>query len=179
MKKLFLLLIFLFLLSGCKYDTLDQAFEKQADYEVKEVVANVEVENVVAILYLTEPNAEDFPNIHEDVVAIEFYKNDDGWEKVVNGTWSHYENDNLILHSERYLETYANGKKDKITRITFGEINNEEITKIEVSKDGEHFVPAEIVNNTHLPKRYFYQIGEYPIVRGLSKTGEVIDRQVG
>lgn len=58
----------------------------------------------------------------------------------------------------------------------FAEINDAEIVKVETkTKDEVKFEEVEIV--TKQGKRFYLKRGRETIVRGLSKNGEVIDRQ--
>lgn len=62
--------------------------------------------------------------------------------------------------------------------VVFGEVNNAEIVTVETKdKNEKTFEEAEIIMNQG--KRYYFQIGRETIVRGLSESEEVTDRQGG
>lgn len=62
--------------------------------------------------------------------------------------------------------------------VVFGEVHNPEIITVETKgHEEELFEETEILE--YEGKRYYFHIGREPIVRGLSESGEVIDRQGG
>jgi hypothetical protein len=78
-----------------------------------------------------------------------------------------------------YYENYRkhDNKGNLLTHIpvTFGEINNAEIQRVETKeKHSENFNEVAIIEING--KRYYFDIGYNKIVRGVSKEGEVIAR---
>ena len=62
--------------------------------------------------------------------------------------------------------------------MVFGEVKNAEIVKVETrAKNEETFEEAKIIMNNG--KRFYFKISKKEIVRGLSKNGEVIEKQGG
>ncbi|KKI91562.1 hypothetical protein WQ54_14320 [Bacillus sp. SA1-12] len=131
-------------------------------------------------MYTTEPDKEDFPYANYEALAVAFFKGNDrkGWENIGHHGWAHYDNENMTVYIEPLHVDKNNGDILHDFSVVFGEVNNAEIVKAETkSSEDKTFEEAEIIIKHG--KRYYFQIGRETIVRGLSESGEVIDRQGG
>ncbi|WP_163539235.1 hypothetical protein [Gracilibacillus sp. YIM 98692] len=163
-----------------KYDNFQEAIEKGIPYRVNDIIHTEQYDNVTIVMYTTEPNKEDFPFADWEALAVAFFIGSDekGWKNIGHHGWDHYENDNMTIYSESLREHDNDGNKLHEFYVVFGEVNNGEIIKVETkAKEEEKFEEAKII--TAKGKRYYFKIGREMIVRGLSKSGEVIDRQGG
>lgn len=166
-----------------KRDHLQEAMEKETPYKVNDIIHTEQYDNVTIVMYQIEPNHDEFPANHFEAIAIAFFKGSDqlDWENIGYHGWTHYENDNMTVNHEPLRKYDHKGNKLHAFFVVFGEVNNPEITKVEVkTKEEESFKEAEIIR--HRGNRYyfqiFYDVGKNSIlVRGLSEKGNVIDLQ--
>ncbi|QOR64881.1 hypothetical protein IM538_13590 [Cytobacillus suaedae] len=131
-------------------------------------------------MYTTTPDKKELPLAEYEALAVAFFKGNDavGWENIGHHGWTHYENDNMTIYHESLREYDNQGNEVHEFYVLFGEINNAEIVTVEAkTKEREAFQEVEIITNKG--KRFYFHIGEETIVRGISESGEVIDRQGG
>ncbi|MFB1051457.1 hypothetical protein [Paraliobacillus sp. JSM ZJ581] len=84
----------------------------------------------------------------------------------------------MTVYTESFREHDNKGNVLRELYVVFGELNNAEIEKVETkTKQDKAFEQADIIMNQG--RQYYLPIGRETIVRGLSNTGEVIDRQGG
>jgi hypothetical protein len=163
-----------------KYDNFQEAIEKGIPYEINNIIHSEQYDGVTIIMYTTEPDKEELPFANYEALAVAFFKGDDngGWESIGGHGWTHYDNDNMTVYMEALRDHDNKGNVLHEFYVVFGEVNNAEIVKVETkTKNEKTFEEAEIIVNQG--KRYYFQIGREGIVRGLSESGEVIDRQGG
>ncbi|MGJ9459890.1 hypothetical protein [Oceanobacillus sp. CF4.6] len=163
-----------------KYDDFQEAIEKGIPYEVNTIIHTEQYNGVTIVMYTTQPDKDELPFANYEALAVAFFKgNDDkGWENIGYHGWDHYENDNMTVYTESLREHDNKGNVLHEFYVVFGELNNAEIEKVETrTKQDKAFEEAEIIMKQG--RRYYLQIGRETIVRGLSKNGEVIDRQGG
>ncbi|UOR13715.1 hypothetical protein [Halobacillus amylolyticus] len=163
-----------------KYDDFQEAIEKGIPYEVNTVLHSEEHEGVTIIMYIIEPDKDELPNENYEALAVAFFKgnNEEGWENIGQHGWTHYVNENMTVYTESLREHDKTGNELHEFYVVFGKVNNDEIVKVDTkSKKEDGFERAEII--TKHGKRYYFKIGKEVIVRGLSESGDVIDRQGG
>jgi hypothetical protein len=163
-----------------KYDDFQEAIEKGIPYRVNDIIHTEQYDNVTIVLYTTDPNKEDFPFAEWEALAVAFFtgNEEEGWENIGNHGWKHYENDNMTIYVEPLRDYDRQGNRIHEFYVVYGEINNPEIAIIETkSKEEESFEETDII--VHQGKRYYLKFGRETVVRGLSKSGDVIDRQGG
>lgn len=163
-----------------KYDNFQEAIQKGIPHEVKNIVHKDQFDDVTILLYTTDPDKEELPSADFEALAVAYFKGNDneGWERIGHIGWTHYENENMTLYSESLHDYDNKGNTLHDFYVVFGEVNNAEIVTVETkSSEEESFEEAEIIMNEG--KRYYFQIGRESIVRGLSESGKVIDRQGG
>lgn len=84
----------------------------------------------------------------------------------------------MTLNIEPFYDFDRQGNELHDSYVVFGEVHNPEIVKVETKGHFEEsFEEIEIIE--HEGKRYYFRTDREPIVRGLSKSGEIIDRQGG
>lgn len=165
-----------------KYDDFQEAIEKGIPYKVNDIIHTEQYDNVTIVMYTTDPYKEKFPYANYEALALAFFKGSDkeGWENIGHHGWKHYENDNMTVYMEPLRKSDNKGNKLHEFYVVFGEVNNPEIVEIETkTKEEESFEEAEIIQHQGKSKRYYFKIGRESIVRGLSESGDVIDRQGG
>jgi uncharacterized protein YxeA len=163
-----------------KYDDFQEALKKGIPYKVNNIIHTEEQGGLTVVMYTTDPDKKAFPSANWDALAIAFFtgSDKDDWEGKGRHAWTHYENDNMTLYIEPFYDFDRQGNELHDSYVVFGEVHNPEIVKVETKGHYEEsFEETEIIEVEG--KRYYFRIGREPIVRGLSKTGEVIDRQGG
>lgn len=167
-----------------KYDSFQEAIEKGIPYDIENVIHTERHDGITILLYTTLPNKKDFPFAEYEALGVAFFKGDDesGWENVGAHGWEHYENENFTIYDKHLIVDDRKGNNLHEFHVVFGELTNPNIAKVETKASAGSagltvFNPAKIVS--HKGNRYYLKIGEETIVRGLSKEGEVIDRQGG
>lgn len=163
-----------------KFDDFEEALQKGIPHQINHIVYKDNYEGVTIVMYTTFPDQMELPLADYEALAVAFFKGSDkeGWESIGHHGWSHYENDNMTLYSEALRDYDHQGNTLHDFYVVFGEINNPNIVKVETkTHEEETFEEAKIISSNGL--RYYFQIGREMIVRGLSGSGEVIDRQGG
>ncbi|SDJ15957.1 hypothetical protein [Salimicrobium halophilum] len=169
------LLVSNFLNDGPKrYDSVQEAIEKEIDNDINEVIHTEQRDGVNVVMYTIDPEVDNLPEADFEALAIAFLKGNDenGWKNLGSGGWTHYDNENMRVYVEplRIHEHHFH--------VVFGEINNPAIAVIETKADDEKsFEKAGII--THRGERYYFQPKLEPIVRGLAENGDIVDRQGG
>ncbi|MFD0586404.1 hypothetical protein ACFQZE_00195 [Paenibacillus sp. GCM10027627] len=162
------------------YDSFEEAVHKGIPYETKDVVHTQLVEGVTVVMYTTKPDRKSFPIADYDALGVSFFVGDEkkGWKNIGPSGWDHYENPNFTMYVKRLFDANQQGKVRHHFYVVYGEINNDEIAIMETkTNETDPFKKATIISSEG--KRYFLQIGEEFIIRGLSKEGIVIDQQGG
>jgi hypothetical protein len=160
-----------------KYDTFEEVLEKGIPYKVKEVIHTHNVDGITVLMYTTEPKEEDLPFADYDALAVVFLEGNDhdGWENVGPNGWTHYENNNMTAYYENYRKHDNKGNLLIHIPVTFGEINNADIQRVETkAKNSEEYNEVDIIE--HYGMRYYFDIGYHKSVRGLSNNGKVIEQ---
>ena len=163
-----------------KYDDFQEAIEKGLPYNVNNIIYTKQYDGVTIVMYTTKPNKENFPSAEWEALAVGFFTGNEeiGSESIGSHGWDHYNNDNMTIYYKPFREFDNQGNTKREFYVIYGEINNSKIATIETkSKEDESFERAKIIN--HRGKRYYFKIGREMVVRGLSKRGDVIDRQGG
>jgi hypothetical protein len=162
------------------YDNFQEAIQKGIPHEINNIIHIEQFDGVTIVMYTTEPDKDELPFANYEALAIAFFKgNDDrGWESIGGHGWKHYENENMTVYIKPLRDSDDKGNSLHELYVVFGEVSNAEIVKVETKiKQEKAFEEAKIIMNQG--KRYYIQIGRETIVRGLSESGEVIDRQGG
>lgn len=122
-----------------KYDSLEKALEKGIPFSVKEVVHIQKIDGVTVVMYTTEPDRQQIPNADYDALAVAFFEGDDqkGWKNIGPHGWEHYENDNMTVYVTPLRESERHGNTKYELYIVYGEIHNDEISKIETKTKEE------------------------------------------
>lgn len=163
-----------------KYDTLEEALRKGVPYQIKDVIHTDKVNEMTIVMYITEPDKEEFPLANFNALAVAFFNgnNQEGWDHVGPNGWDHTENDNMTVYFEYHRDHDREGNLKNDIFVVYGEINNPIIDTVETRGHNEaNFNTAKIINKNG--KRYYYTTGRELIVRGLTKDGEIIDQQGG
>ncbi|GGM43745.1 hypothetical protein GCM10011351_32160 [Paraliobacillus quinghaiensis] len=163
-----------------KYDDFQEAIEKGIPNKVNDIIHTEKYDNVTIVMYTTNPNKEELPLANYEASALAFFKGSDkeGWENIGHHGWTHYENDNMTVYREPLREYDNQGNELHEFYVVFGEVNNPEITRVETkTKEEKSFDEVEIIS--YQGTRYYFKIGNEMVVRGLSESGDVIDRQGG
>jgi len=163
-----------------KFDDFEEALQKGIPHHINTIVHKETYDGVTIVMYTTFPDQKELSLADFEALAVAFFKGSDkeGWESIGQHGWSHYENDNMTLYSEALRDYDNKGNTLHDFHVVFGEINNPNIVTVETKAlEEESFKEAKIISSDGL--RYYFQIGREMIVRGLSGSGEVLDRQGG
>jgi hypothetical protein len=163
-----------------KFDDFEEALQKGIPNQINQIVHKENYDGVTIVMYTTFPDQMELPFADYEALAVAFFKGSDkeGWESIGQHGWSHYENYNMTLYSEALRDYDHQGNTLHDFYVVFGEINNPNIVTVETkTHEEETFEEAKIISSNGL--RYYFQIGREMIVRGLSGSGEVLDRQGG
>jgi hypothetical protein len=176
-KAITLLLICLcIILSGCHYSTLNEAIQKDTSYKVNNVLHIEKLEDISLVLYDTLPNQEEFPYLTKPVLGVAFFEesDEDGWKNIGPNGWQHQEDDYFTTYSDFFKKYDNEGNLIADLHVVFGEINNQEITKIVTLEQGDQKKARDAVVIETDYARYYLATGQITNMKGLSKKGEII-----
>lgn len=172
------------LLTGCRYgdhDTWQEAIYDNVK-QVDNILHKEEVEGYTVVLYEFTPERgnEELPK-NLKTIGISFLSgsNDEGWRHERSG-WMHYENDDLMMVSERFNRTDDKGNEVVNFIVNYGEVRNPKAEHVELllryrGEAAYEEVPMIKGNRG----RYYFKIGNYYKVRLLNERKEVIHSQGG
>jgi hypothetical protein len=174
-KPLWIIMSLVFIITGCKYPTLETAVSKAIPFEVKEILYEKKSQGTTILLYTHKAEDEDGEPIKEPVLGMAFLEgnNKDGWENDGPNGWDTSENTNYSIFQQNYTHYGKKGEVLKDIDVVFGEILNGDIDKVEFAKqDSEEYKNAKIIKKGK--KRYYIGIGDQPKIRALNANGEVV-----
>ncbi|WP_044642617.1 hypothetical protein [Risungbinella massiliensis] len=179
MKKLSCLVILLImgsLLGGCKANNLNEAIRKELP-EVQKVIHTEQINGYTVVMFLTKSDKEKFPFSDFNALAVSLFKGNDtdGWVLEKYKGWAHNENKNITVYRERFTIEKSDGHVIAVIPIIFGEINNANISSVEVAGENGGFTNAQIFQSNY--GRFYFKIGNFTTVKCLSKEGEVVCQQ--
>jgi hypothetical protein len=175
-KVLFIVIVLMFILGGCKYPTLEKAIAGAIPFEVEEVLHKTKSDGITIVLYTT--NAEDAGEKEEKVLGVSFFEgnDEDGWKNDGPNGWEHEESETYSVYHENYTKYDEKGNVLKDIYVVFGEIKNNDIDRIEfANQDSEEYKKAKMIEKNG--KRYYVGIGFRPQVRALNGNEEVIPQK--
>ncbi|WP_214821895.1 MULTISPECIES: hypothetical protein [unclassified Exiguobacterium] len=166
-----------------KYDNFDEALAKGLTYDMNKLIYTTRHDGVTIVMYTTIPDPAEFQDNSEfqnkmEALVVQFFEgnNEEGWELLGPRGWTHYENDNFTSYSKFLREYDDAGNVEHSFNVGFGEVNNPEIDTIETKSHNDNtFTEATMIQKG--PYRYYFQIGEDAVVRGISVNGEIVDQQ--
>jgi hypothetical protein len=175
-KVLFIVIVLMLILGGCKYPTLEKAIAGAIPFEVEEVLHKTKSDGITIVLYTT--NAEDAGEKEEKVLGVSFFEgnDEDGWKNDGPNGWEHEESETYSVYHENYTKYDEKGNVLKDIYVVFGEIKNNDIDRIEfANQDSEEYKKAKMIEKDG--KRYYVGIGFRPQVRALNEKEEVIPQK--
>jgi hypothetical protein len=176
-KLLFIVIVLMLTLAGCKYPTLEKAIAETIPFEVQEVLYKKKSDGITIVLYSTKAEGKEVEHIKEPVLGVSFFEGNDeeGWKNDGPNGWEHAEGETYSIYYENYTKYDDKGNTLKDIYVVFGEINDENITAIEIAdKDTEEYKKAKIIKEGN--KRYYVGVGFQPKVKALNGNGEVIQQ---
>ena len=176
---LIVVLVILILTSGCslRYKTLDEAIEKDIPYEVKEILHIESLTDHAIVLYLTPVDLPTVSGVDTHAVAFIYGSDEKGGKNEGPNGWHYYQNNDMTLYIETAAYSYSENTSNERLQVVFGQIHNKDIKNVKVAGLDNFFVDADIIER--LSGRYYFKVGKYQIVQGLSENGEVLHQQGG
>lgn len=174
-KVLLIVIVLMLTLVGCKYPTLEKAIAETIPFEVQEVLYKKKSDGITIVLYSTKAEGEEVKHLKEPVLGVSFFEGNDeeGWKNDGPNGWEHAESETYSVYQENYTKYDDKGNVLKDIYVVFGEINNENITAIEIAdQDTEEYKKAKIIKEGK--KRYYVGVGYRPKVKALNGNGEEI-----
>lgn len=169
-----ILAICVLLLAACKYQTAEEAIQKDIPFNIKKMVHKEKTKDGWLVFYTTrqKDGADKF-----DALAVAYIKGskEDGWENAGHNHWTYYKNDFMVLYADVFHTYQENGKIEEKIPVIFGEIVNPKIQSIEAAGADGKFTAIKIIEKEK--HRYYYSIGDYKQVRALDADGKELDRQ--
>lgn len=172
-----IVIVLMLTLTGCKYPTLEKAIAETIPFKVQEVLYKTKSDGITIVLYTTKAEGEEVEHIKEPVLGVSFFEGNDeeGWKNDGPNGWEHAESETYSIYNENYTKFDDKGNVLKDIYVVFGEINNENITTIEIAnQDSEEYIKAKLIKKGS--KRYYVGVGFRPKVRALNSNGEVVQQ---
>lgn len=168
-------MVLMLTLAGCKYPTLEKAIAESIPFKVQEVLHTTKKDGITIVLYTTKAEGKEVKHIKEPVLGVAFFEgnNKEGWKNDGPNGWEHAESETYSTYYENYTKYDEIGNILIDIYVVFGEINNENITTIEIANhDSEEYQKAKMIKKDG--KRYYIGVGFQPQVRALNSNGEVV-----
>jgi hypothetical protein len=179
-----MLLISITLLTGCDYgehDTWQEAIYENEN-QVHNILLKEEIEGYTVVVYefTPESNADDLPK-NLQTIGISFLSgsNKEGWRHE-QSRWMYYENEDLMMGSERFNKTDDQGNDLVTFYVSYGEVRNPKAKHVELllrNRGEADYEEVKMLNGKG--GRYYFKIGDYYKVRLLNGKKEVIHSQGG
>lgn len=171
-KRVLGLLLLVALLTACKSESLEEALKTDIPFNIKKIIYAEKVEGGEIVLYITEQKKE---TESIEAMAVAFLKKDRklGWENAGNNHWYYEENPNMTVYMNVFYDYDKKGKLLQKLPVMFGKIENRQIHSIQVAKEEGPLEEAQIIHGDN--SRYFFEIGDYLLVKGLNSQGEIVE----
>lgn len=163
----------LFLLTGCKYDTLEEAIKKDIPFNVASVIHIEKVKDGAVVLYTTEQEQ----NFHIiETVAVAFVSGNDknGWENIGNNHWEYEGNQDFSVYTNTFYKYDKKGKLEQKIPVVYGMVQSEAIETIQFQATGKNQKYEDIDIIKKNGKRYFIKLDSYQKSMGITKEGKKI-----
>lgn len=167
----YLFITCLFLLTGCKYDTLDKAIKKDIPFNVTEVIHIEHVKDGAIVLYTTEQE-QDFHIIETVTVAFISGNDEEGWENIGNNHWEYEESKDFTFYPNIFYKFDRKGNLQQKIPVVYGMINNDDIETIQVLGKGQKYESIHIIEKNN--KRYFIKLADFQKIRGITVDGKKV-----
>jgi hypothetical protein len=175
---LFIVIVLMLTLTGCKYPSLEKAIAETIPFDVQEVLYKTKSDGITIVLYNTKAEGKEVEHIKEPVLGVSFFEgnNEDGWKNDGPNGWEHAESETYSIYQENHTKYDDKGNVVKDLYVVFGEIKNQDIDRIEIAdQESEDFKKAKIIKKDG--KRYYIGVGFRPQVRALNANSEVIPQE--
>lgn len=168
------MLFFCMVLTGCMYETPEEAVIGQwsNELEVKEVIDKQKIDDESTIAFYAAEDKEAINDVESIGVAVVEDEGVSGW-KMTTSSGGTAES---VPFSAGHEVFFVKDNDDALQEIpiAYGKISDERITSIDAKINGE---TKEIEIQTTLDgDRYFFETNAWGPIRALDETGEVIDQ---
>lgn len=154
LKQVSRILLLVLLLTGCKFETMQEAIEDDLDYKLSDIIHVVDLEDDKKLVFFTfdvvEKNYYGILN-----VALVEGNNESGWELLGRRNPPLEVQRDMLTKDEQIIYKVKN-KEDSVY-VIYGNIINPDIATIEVGNEQTKYVEANIINYG-INQRFFYHI---------------------
>lgn len=170
-KRMVGLLMLVSLLTACTPQSLGEAIQTDIPFNIEKIIHTEKVEDGEIILYITEQKSES----EIEAMAVAFMKKDgkSGWENAGNNHWYHDDKPNMTVFVNTFYDYDKKGNLDNRIPVIFGKIKNNQIQSVQITEEKGRMDDAQIIHADGA--RYYMNIGDYLLVKGLNGQGEVVE----
>lgn len=170
--KHLLLLLFVFIFTGCSDESPEEAINNgwSGEIKVKDIISKQKTGDGTIILF-TAQDVDKSDRFEKIGFALLTGQNDKGWEFIVSDMTAITEDSFSARHSVLHYEIEKGNVKEM--PIAFGYLKDENITAVTADVSDQE-KEIEIISTKS--GRYFYQVNAWGPIKFLNDKGEVIDR---
>ncbi|WP_406944225.1 hypothetical protein ACJA3J_12705 [Halobacillus sp. SY10] len=170
--KHILLLIFVFILTGCSNESPEEAIKNgwSSEIKVNDIISRQKTD-VGRVVLFTAQGTDEGDRFEKVGFALLKRQGDKDWDFIVSNMTAITDDSYSARHSVLHYKT-DNGNVKELP-IAFGYVKNENITTVTADVN-DQIKEIEIIN-TKLG-RYFYQVNAWGPIKFLNDNGEVIER---
>ncbi|WP_394218830.1 hypothetical protein [Halobacillus trueperi] len=171
-NKHILLLVFVFIFTGCSNESPEEAIENgwSSEIKVNDILSSQKTDDGIVVLF-TAQGADEGDRFEKVGFALLKRLSDKDWDFIVSDMTAITDDSFNATHSVFHYETVKGNVKEM--PIAFGYINNENITTVTAYVNDQK-EEIEIINTES--GRYFYQVNAWGPIKFLNEKGKVIDR---
>ena len=170
--KHLLLLILVFILTGCSDESPEEAIDNgwSGEIKVNDIISRQKTDDGTVVLF-TAQGVDESDRFGKVGYAILTRKSDKDWEFIFSDMTAITDDSFSASHSVLHYETEEGNVKEM--PIAFGYLKDENITAVTADVSDQE-KEIEIISTKS--GRYFYQVNAWNPIKFLNDKGEVIDR---
>ncbi|MFB6465915.1 hypothetical protein ACE38V_03740 [Cytobacillus sp. Hz8] len=168
------LICLFFLLTGCKYDTVEEAIKKDIPFNIIEVIHIERVQSGVIVLYTTKQKNHFQPI---EALAVAFINGSDktGWENLGNNHWGYNnEHQDFSIYPNTFYKFDKKGNIKQEIPVVYGVIKNPAIKSVQVLGKERKYEDAQMIEKNKI--RYFFRLDTYEKSRGVTEEGKIVSQ---
>lgn len=163
----------LWVLTSCSSEpvSIEQGMEETVPFEIDEIIQKEELTDGAIVLYTTKQTYQDKEFTALATAYLEGNE-ENGWNNEGDNQWAYEPDAPLQVFYNDVYDYAVNGDVLSRFELTYGQILDANIVKLEGSEGNESYHPVRIIEKKK--ERFFLELKEYKIIRGVDQHGQII-----